>query len=290
MKNLIIIEPYLLILIHGWIDNEILKEGVMVLELSNYRDGISIAQDTCYVEDYATKVFVYNVDGLLIDTGPSSRGEYFRPWFASQEIAQAALTHNHEDHSGNAEWIQQNLNSPVYLHPDAFTYAHEEGAYPQYRMEMWGPRPAFKPEPMPERLTTGKYTFEVLDTPGHTIYHNCFYEPEQGWLFTGDLYLGTKLFVCFFEENIRQTIDTLERLVKLDFDTIFCAHAGVIENGKIRLGRKIENLKDLQEQVQTLRNKGMNDKEIDDKLNGFKLSITEISCGEWSSYNIIRTI
>lgn len=70
----------------------------MVLELSNYRDGISIAQETCYVEDYATKVFVYNVDGLLIDTGPSSRGEYFRPWFASQEIVQAALTHNHEDH------------------------------------------------------------------------------------------------------------------------------------------------------------------------------------------------
>lgn len=266
------------------------KEGVMMLELSQYQDDVFIAQETCYAEEYATKVFVYNVDGLLLDTGPSSREEEFQPWFLSQRIEQIALTHNHEDHSGNARWLQEKLQLPVYLHPDAINCAHEEGTYPQYRVKMWGPRSVYKPEPLPEKLITGKYTFEVLDTPGHTLYHNCFYEPGQGWLFTGDLYLGTRLFVCFYEENMRQTIDTLERLARLDFDTIFCAHAGIIENGKKRLGRKIENLKELQQQVIDLRKKGLTDREIDDKVNGFKLSITDISCGEWSSYNIIRTI
>lgn len=155
---------------------------------------------------------------------------------------------------------------------------------------MWGMREIFDPKPMPEKLTTGKYTFEVIETPGHALYHHCFYEATQKWIFTGDLYLGTRLIVCFLEENIRQTIATIEKLLALDFDTIFCAHAGVIENGKVRLEKKLNNLKDLQQQVVQMRAAGKTDREIDDELNGFELDITPISCGEWSSYNIIRTI
>lgn len=260
-----------------------------MLELSKYKD-ITIAQEVCYVAENETKVFVYNVDGLLIDTGPQSRAEVLEKWFSTQDIKQVAITHNHEDHSGNAAWIQKNLNVPVYLHPKAIEYAREEGMYPKYRQEMWGHRHAFDPLPMPEVINTGKYSFEVLDTPGHAIYHNCFYEPNQGWLFTGDLYLGTKLYLCFFEENIRQTIDTIEGLLKLDFDTIFCAHAGVIENGKIRLEKKLNFLKELQLQVVEMRKKGMTDSEIDAEITPFDMPITELSSGEWSSYNIVRTI
>lgn len=260
-----------------------------MLETSTYKD-ISIAQEVCYVGENETKVFLYNVDGLLVDAGPESRAEQFQNWFASQKIKQVALTHNHEDHSGNAPWLQRFMDIPVYLHPGAIPYACEEGAYPQYRRDMWGQRHVFNPLPMPETIKTDKYTFEVLDTPGHAIYHNCFYERNQGWLFTGDLYLGTKLFVCFYEENMRQTIDTIERLLKLDFDTIFCAHAGVVENGKVRLEKKLTNLKALQAQVISMRAQGKTDREIDDEINGFVLPITELSGGEWSSYNIIRTV
>lgn len=260
-----------------------------MLETSTYKD-ISIAQEVCYAGENETKVFLYNVDGLLVDAGPESRAEQFQNWFVSQKIKQVALTHNHEDHSGNAPWLQRFMEVPVYLHPGAIPYTREEGAYPQYRREMWGYRHVFNPLPMPETIQTDKYTFEVLDTPGHAIYHNCFYEKNQGWLFTGDLYLGTKLFVCFYEENMRQTIDTIERLLKLDFDTIFCAHAGVVENGKVRLEKKLTNLKILQEQVVAMRAQGKTDREIDDEINGFVLPITEMSGGEWSSYNIIRTV
>lgn len=260
-----------------------------MLETGSYQD-IQFAKEVCYVGDNETKVFVYNVDGLLIDCGPQSRAEQLRPWFREQDIKQVALTHNHEDHSGNARWLQDELKVPVYLHELAIPYAHEEGAYPVYRHDMWGNRHPFDPQPMPETITTGKYTFRTLDTPGHALYHTCFYEPNQGWLFTGDLYLGTRLLVCFFEENIRQTIDTIGGLLKLDFDTIFCAHAGVIENGKVRLQKKYDHLRELQEQVAALRAAGKTDREIDDELNGFGLDITPLSGGEWSSYNIIRTI
>lgn len=260
-----------------------------MLETSNYND-ISIAKEVCYAGENETKVFLYNVDGLLIDCGPQSRAEQFCPWIKEQGIKQVALTHNHEDHSGNAKWIQDELKVPVYLHPLAIPLAHEKGAYPVYRQEMWGIREIFDPLPMPEKLTTGKYSFEVIDSPGHALYHKCFLEPTQKWLFTGDLYLGTRLVVCFLEENIRQTIATIERLMELDFDTVFCAHAGVIENGKVRLGKKLRNLKELQGQVSEMRAAGKTDEEIDAELNGFDLDITPLSCGEWSTYNIIRTI
>ena len=260
-----------------------------MLELSKHKD-ITIAQEVCYVAESETKVFVFNVDGLLVDTGPQSRADVLEKWFTTQEIKQVALTHNHEDHSGNAAWIQNTFNVPVYLHPGALNYAHEEGMYPKYRQEMWGYRHAFNPSPMPKILETEKYKFEVLDTPGHAIYHNCFFEPSQGWLFTGDLFIASKLFLCFYEENIRETIGTIERLLKLDFDTIFCAHSGVIENGKVRLEKKLNFLKDLQGQVETLRQKGMTDREIDAEITPFDIPITSLSSGEWSSYNIVRTI
>lgn len=261
-----------------------------MLQLTKYLD-INIAQETC--DDGAgdeTRVFVYNVDGLLMDCGPQSKAEGYTKWFKTQEIKKVALTHNHEDHSGNARWIQDNLKVPIYLHELAITGAKEKGMYPIYRQKMWGLRDSFTPQPMPNKIETDKYSFTVLDTPGHSLYHNCFFEPNEGWLFTGDLYLGTKLFVCFIEENIRQTISTIERLMELDFDTIFCAHSGVKENGKVRLGKKLQFLKDLQGRVIEMREKGMTDREIDDEINGFDFNISPVSCGEWSSYNIIRTI
>lgn len=251
---------------------------------------IECAQEVCTVGDYESKIHSFFIDGLLIDTGPQSRQAEFTKWFKQRPINQVAITHNHEDHSGNAKWLQDNLEVPVFLHELAIPSAHEPGVYCKFRRDFWGDREIFNPQAMPETLETEKYKFQVLDTPGHALYHNCFFEPSQGWLFTGDLYVGSKQLVCIVEENMRQTIDTIDRLLKLDFDTVFCAHGGVIENGKIRLGKKRDYLLSLQENVCKLRAKGLTDREIDNELNGFVLDITPMSGGDWSSYNIIRTL
>lgn len=213
-----------------------------MLEKLSHKD-INAAMVVCSMVGHDNRVHTYHVDGLLIDTGPQSRAELLQDWFKTQPIEQVALTHNHEDHSGNARWIEDNLKVPIYLYEKAHEQAHEDGMYPKYRQIMWGHRRPFNPQPMPDKLETEKYTFEVFDTPGHTIYHNAFYEPSEGWLFTGDLYLSTRQYLFYIEENIRQTILTLEMLAELDFDTIFCAHAGVVENGKERLKNVLPFLK-----------------------------------------------
>jgi len=262
-----------------------------MLNFSDYK-GISIVQGNCGTSggEAEVRVFLYVVDGLLIDSGPQSLAEDTKNYFSSKHIDQVALTHNHEDHSGMAPWLQNNLNVPIYLHPGSIPDAHLVPEYLPYRQEMWGYRYAFEPTTMPEVIKTPLYTFEAIDSPGHCPYHNVFYERNQGWLFTGDLYLGTKLYVCFEDDNMKQTIATLEKLLELDFDTVFCAHAGVIENGKIRMQKKLDFLKNLQNQVNGFRKQGISDEDIDKEIYGFEMPLTELSKGEWSSYNIIHTI
>ncbi|MEW6547192.1 MAG: MBL fold metallo-hydrolase [Bacillota bacterium] len=43
---------------------------------------------------------------------------------------------------------------------------------------------------IPDRLYTGRYRFAVLHTPGHSDDHICLLEPDEGWLFSGDLFLS----------------------------------------------------------------------------------------------------
>ncbi|NMA67896.1 MAG: MBL fold metallo-hydrolase, partial [Desulfitobacterium sp.] len=146
------------------------------------------------------------------------------------------------------------------------------------------------PYPMPKIITTEKYTFEAIEAPGHTEFHHAFYEKDQGWLFTGDLYLNEKVVVAFKEENMQDTINTLEKLAKLDVDTVFCTHAGVVPNGKERLKKKLAFLLELQGRVSEYRARGLTDKEIDKIIYPKTLPITIVSRGEWSTYNIIHTI
>lgn len=41
-----------------------------------------------------------------------------------------------------------------------------------------------------EVIEAGRYRFQVISTPGHSLDHICLYEAERGWLFTGDLLVG----------------------------------------------------------------------------------------------------
>lgn len=196
----------------------------------------------------------------------------------------------HEDHSGMAAWLQHNMQIPIYLHEMAIPEAKKRGKYPLYRHLMWRSRPAFTPQPFPEVLTTGKYTFDIIDSPGHIKYHKVLHEENQGWLFTGDIYVAPRQYVAIYDKNMKDTIASLAKLLRLDFDTVFCAHSGVIENGKAALKKKLDYLLDLQVKVEGLRRQGLTDREIDQKLFPKISLITKVSRGEWSSYNIVKTL
>ncbi|HZK43558.1 MAG TPA: MBL fold metallo-hydrolase [Syntrophomonadaceae bacterium] len=235
-------------------------------------------------------VYLYLVDGLLIDTGPSNLKES-TAFFKESLINQVALTHVHEDHSGMAAWLQDQKKVPIYLSSISIEEANKKAKIPFYRQLIWGKRLAFEPEVYKKKVTTEKYSFDVLPTPGHATDHVALFEKNEGWLFTGDLYLGKRPIVCMREENMPETISSLETLSKLDFDTMFCSHSGIHHgNGKEKIIERLDAFIELREKTEELHKQGLTAKQIDKKLYPHKQLVTYVSRGEWSSFNIINSL
>ena len=234
-------------------------------------------------------VHLYLVDGLLIDTGPASLLKCTSEFVKKHSVSQVALTHIHEDHAGMAPWIKENFQVPVYLHEESIAEAAVGTKLPFYRRIAWGNRKPFRAEVIPDVLKTEKYTFDIIDSPGHHPFHCVLHEKNQGWLFSGDLYVRQKQHVSYLDENTADVISTLQNILKLDFDTLFCGHAGIQKDGKTKLRIKLDHFESIQERVLELYQAGYSVKEISRMLYPKKDLWTIISRGEWSSYNLIRT-
>ena len=89
---------------------------------------------------------------------------------------------------------------------------------------------------------------------------------------------------------MQETIATINEILPLDFDTIFCAHAGVVENGKAMFQKKLDFLLEIQDKVHALREQGLDNREIERRLYPKKPSVTLFTLGEWSSYHLVNTI
>lgn len=235
-------------------------------------------------------LYLYMVDGALIDCGPQIMEEELAPAIRELAPREVVLTHMHEDHCGMARWIRDELQIPIYLDSADIDEAAREGEYAEYRHLTWGERPAFDALPLPEVFETPHCRFETIDTPGHISHHRVLYEREKGWLFSGDLYVRGKMRFCDAQEDMKKTIASLQKVLALDFTTVFCAHAGVLEDGRERLQAKLDFLLGLQETVNSLRAQGLSDEEIDHRLFPDEQIITAVSDGEWSSLNIVKTI
>jgi hypothetical protein len=66
-------------------------------------------------------------------------------------------------------------------------------------------------------------------------------EPAEGWLFSGDFYVGN-LKVFRRGENIYQQIEAARHILTHDFDTLFCGHRPVQKKGKAAIERKMTYL------------------------------------------------
>lgn len=235
------------------------------------------------------RVYVFEVDGLLIDTGPRSIFNQFKPIFKTLPIEQIALTHVHEDHSGNAHWWSKR-NIPIYINEKSLAYTGENGKHPLYRRIYWGPRKPFNAKPIPNELKTENYRFQVINTPGHSDDHISLYEESQGWLFTGDLYITQKPKLFLKEESIPKTIESLKRLTELDFEYLYCSHTGKIKDGKQKLQGKLDYLLELQDNVLNLHKEGLTNNQIASKLFPKNSPVVFFSRNEFSYIRGIESI
>ncbi|WP_067521248.1 MBL fold metallo-hydrolase [Endozoicomonas ascidiicola] len=105
-------------------------------------------------------------------------------------------------------------------------------------------------------------SLEAIAAPGHAEDMICFYWPDKGAVFTVDLYLSRSIRYMRDDENLAILINSIRDVLTKDFDTLFCPHRGVVENGKTALQEKLNNLLELCEQSQQLHHQGQTIKEI----------------------------
>lgn len=252
--------------------------------------GVTCARGSAGFGGFKLDVYCYISDGIIVDTGPSRMERDFTTFFSSQKARMAVLTHHHEDHSGNAAWLQQR-GLPVYIHEKGLALCREPARLPLYRRYFWGGRPEFTAVPLPSRLEGNSVQWQVIETPGHADDQVALYNPESGALFSGDLYVSPKTRIVMKGESIPAIMQSLRLVLEKDFTTLYCAHAGVVENGRDMVRMKLENLENTIGEVLALHSRGLTVKAINKRLYTKKASmITFISNKEWASENIIRSI
>lgn len=242
------------------------------------------------LEETRSKVFVYLVDGMLIDTGAEKLQEELEVFFTDHSFDQVVLTHHHEDHTGNAAWLQQHVEVPFFLHPLGMPIIEDDGEYPEYRKITWGNRRAFNALPLGERVRSRTLEWQVIHTPGHADDHVALFHEESGRLFTGDLFVSPKTRVMMKTESVPLIMASLRKLLTLPFTSVFCSHAGFLENGRALLEQKLNHLENLQQTIIDRYKKGQTPSEINQQLFQKTYPIIKFSNREWDTIHIVTSV
>lgn len=212
-------------------------------------------------------VHVYWLDGLLIDSGQPKMQKHLLAAIKDLPIEQVMLTHHHEDHSGNIKALKDAYQVPVWAGDETRKLVKAGFKIKNYQKFVFGNMPpADGLQPLPAQITTNKYTLTPIFTPGHAQDHYSLIEESQGWLFSGDLYLG-KIKFTRYDENVPQMIASIKKVLQYEFDTLFCAHHPRLNNGKQHMRNKLQYLEDLSGNIRRLHEQGNSVKQIMKKLN-----------------------
>ncbi|MEM6317797.1 MAG: MBL fold metallo-hydrolase [Bacteroidota bacterium] len=240
----------------------------------------------------AMYVYVYFVDGLLIDTGHSNGRKMVLSHLTKLPVEQIFITHHHEDHNGNLAALQQHFNVLTYASSLCTEIMKRPPKISFSQWLTWGnTEPNHQIEPVDTQIKTNKYTFEIVPIPGHAIDMVALYEQNEGWLFSADLYIYDYIKFCMFNESMAEQIASLKRVLALDFEYMFCAHNPKLKHPKIHLQRKLDFLENFYQTVAHWHQKGYAPKQIMDKMGLKKMYFMRfISQGFLSTLNMVKSV
>jgi glyoxylase-like metal-dependent hydrolase (beta-lactamase superfamily II) len=104
-----------------------------------------------------------------------------------------------------------------------------------------------------QKLSCGDYTFDCIETPGHTMGHICLYEPDKKILISGDHVLNdiTPNIQCWNEHDnpLKDYMASLEKIRNFDVDLVLPGHRRLFKDLNGRCLQLISHHKDRLDEI-----------------------------------------
>lgn len=257
-------------------------DGVHYYRFSIYRMGSNVQT-----------VYTFVVDDVLIDTAQKFNRANILKVAQQHDISKILITHHHEDHTGNVAFLMDQLKVDAYAHPKTVKIIGKGYIMSPLAKLINGSveRAVLKPLAETELVETKHHKLQPIYTPGHSEDHYCYYEPNRGWLFSGDLYVADKIKYFATYESLFTQIESLKKLIALDFDVLFCSHNPKVQHGKKHLKNKLQFFEDFAGAVTEYNLQGHNARQIF-ALMGMKENYLNkyITLGNFSAENMVHSV
>jgi glyoxylase-like metal-dependent hydrolase (beta-lactamase superfamily II) len=179
---------------------------------------------------------------ILLDTG-QGREAYLPILDTALEragcegIQEIVLTHGHEDHIGGARSVIERYGAMKVSKRPSAGFDDRHGL-------------AISPIGEGSVLRTEGATLRAIHAPGHAEDHLCFVLEEEGSLFSGDNVLGIGTTVIPGQGgDLRQYLDSLERLLAQEPGIIYPAHGPLIRDGEMKIREYIAHRQTRESQI-----------------------------------------
>ncbi|CAA9302231.1 MAG: hypothetical protein AVDCRST_MAG11-916 [uncultured Gemmatimonadaceae bacterium] len=231
-------------------------------------------------------VAAYRVRDALVDTGFPRVGRRLARYLdGAPPLRGAFVTHQHEDHAGNAALLAAR-GVPLAMGPGTRAFLERPAPIELYRRAIWGSAPA---------LPAGAPAFEdealaLLPSPGHSPDHHAVWDAERRTLFAGDLYLGVKVRIAHPSERPRETLAAVRRAAALGPERLFCAHRGAVPTPTAALTAKAEWMAETIGRIEARLAAGWSAAAVRDEVLGREVATGYVTGGEYARINLVRAV
>jgi len=138
-------------------------------------------------------------------------------------------------------------------------------------------------------MTIENLAIKIIETPGHSFDHVSILIGRD--FFIGDLVTNPNPIIAMKEEDSKEVISSLKKILKFEFDKAYSG-LGVWDRSEVK--NTLENTLRLKGKVEALRRKGLSIDQIVERIfpNPPKkvIQMEEVSGGEWSRKNLVESL
>ena len=194
-------------------------EAGKVVELSPLVRRITAGNGSVFTGPGTNTYLVGKEEVTVIDPGPAMQEHIDVITAAAPNIKQILVTHTHPDHSPGVRLLKEKLDVPAYGMLTNSSKNQDQTFNPERILDDG------------EVFQEEEFTIEIVHTPGHASNHLCFILKEEKLIFTGDHIMnGSTVVIGPPDGNMKQYIQSLEKLKEYDIEKIAPGHGELLEN------------------------------------------------------------